>query len=57
LIRFDAVYSWPFNAISGEINRFTRICIGNLRDLYQIDASPITVVNFDHIKRHYYFNS
>jgi glutathionyl-hydroquinone reductase len=53
LIRFDAVYHGHFKCNIRRIADYP--CLyGYLRDLYQLDGIAGTV-NFDHIKRHYYF--
>jgi glutathionyl-hydroquinone reductase len=53
LIRFDAVYHGHFKCNVRQIVDYPNLH-GYLRDLYQIDGISDTV-NFDHIKRHYYF--
>jgi putative glutathione S-transferase len=53
LIRFDAVYHGHFKCNIRRIIDYPNLS-GYLRDLYQIDGIADTV-NFDHIKRHYYF--
>ncbi len=53
LIRFDAVYHGHFKCNIRRIADYPNL-YGYLRDLYQIDGISDTV-NFDHIKRHYYF--
>src|ERR1700740_394225 len=53
LIRFDAVYHGHFKCNVRRIVDYPNL-YGYLRDLYQIDGISDTV-NFDHIKRHYYF--
>jgi glutathionyl-hydroquinone reductase len=53
LIRFDAVYHGHFKCNIRRIVDYPNL-YGYLRDLYQIDGIANTV-NFDHIKRHYYF--
>jgi putative glutathione S-transferase len=53
LIRFDAVYHGHFKCNIRRIVDYPNLS-GYLRDLYQIDGIADTV-NFDHIKRHYYF--
>ena len=53
LIRFDAVYHGHFKCNLRRIVDYPNL-YGYLRDLYQIDGLADTV-NFDHIKRHYYF--
>jgi len=53
LIRFDAVYHGHFKCNVRRIVDYPNLW-GYLRDLYQIDGVADTV-NFDHIKRHYYF--
>jgi putative glutathione S-transferase len=53
LIRFDAVYHGHFKCNLRRIVDYPNLS-GYLRDLYQIEGISQTV-NFDHIKRHYYF--
>jgi len=53
LIRFDAVYHGHFKCNIRRIIDYRNL-FGFLRDLYQTDGIAETV-NFDHIKRHYYF--
>jgi putative glutathione S-transferase len=53
LIRFDAVYYGHFKCNIRRIIDYPALS-GYLRDLYQIDGIAQTV-NFDHIKRHYYY--
>ena len=53
LIRFDAVYVGHFKCNLRRIADYPNLS-GYLRDLYQIDGVAGTV-NFDHIKRHYYY--
>jgi glutathionyl-hydroquinone reductase len=53
LVRFDAVYHGHFKCNLRRIVDYPQLS-GYLRDLYQIDGIAETV-NFDHIKRHYYF--
>ncbi len=53
LIRFDPVYYGHFKCNLRRIVDYPNL-YGYLRDLYQIDGIAETV-NFDHIKRHYYF--
>jgi putative glutathione S-transferase len=53
LIRFDAVYHGHFKCNIRRISDYPNL-YGYLRDLYQMDGISDTV-NFDHIKRHYYF--
>jgi len=53
LIRFDAVYHGHFKCNIRRIADYPNL-FGYLRDLYQTDGIAETV-NFDHIKRHYYF--
>ncbi|HVF69991.1 MAG TPA: glutathione S-transferase family protein [Chthoniobacterales bacterium] len=53
LIRFDAVYHGHFKCNLRRIVDYPNLW-PYLRDLYQHDAVAETV-NFDHIKRHYYF--
>ena len=53
LIRFDAVYHGHFKCNIRRIVDYPNL-YPYLRDLYQIDGIADTV-NFDHIKRHYYF--
>lgn len=53
LVRFDAVYYGHFNCNLRRIADYPNL-YGYLRDLYQIRGVGDTV-NFDHIKRHYYY--
>lgn len=53
LIRFDAVYYGHFKCNLRRIADYPNL-YGYLRDLYQYDGIRDTV-NFDHIKRHYYY--
>lgn len=53
LVRFDAVYHGHFKCNLRRIADYPNL-FGYLRDLYQFDAVAETV-NFDHIKRHYYY--
>jgi putative glutathione S-transferase len=53
LIRFDAVYYGHFKCNLRRIVDYPNLW-GYVRDLYQTDGVAQTV-NFDHIKRHYYF--
>ena len=53
LIRFDAVYHGHFKCNLRRIVDYPNLW-PYLRDLYQHDDVASTV-NFDHIKRHYYF--
>lgn len=53
LVRFDAVYHGHFKCNLRRIADYRNL-FGYLRDLYQVDDVASTV-NFDHIKRHYYF--
>jgi glutathionyl-hydroquinone reductase len=53
LVRFDAVYFGHFKCNLRRIVDYPNLS-GYLRDLYQIDGIAETV-NFDHIKRHYYY--
>lgn len=53
LVRFDAVYYGHFKCNLRRIADYPNL-FGYLRDLYQIDGIAATV-NFDHIKRHYYY--
>ena len=53
LIRFDAVYHGHFKCNLRRIVDYPNL-YGYLRDLYQIDGVS-TTVDFDHIKRHYYY--
>lgn len=53
LIRFDAVYHGHFKCNVRRIIDYPNL-FGFLRDLYQQPGIAETV-NFDHIKRHYYF--
>jgi len=52
LIRFDAVYHGHFKCNIRRIVDYPNL-FGYLRDLYQTDGIA-EMVNFDHIKRHYY---
>ncbi len=52
LIRFDAVYFGHFKCNVRRIVDYPNLW-GYVRDLYQIDGIA-EMVNFDHIKRHYY---
>lgn len=54
LIRFDAVYVGHFKCNIKRIADFTHLS-GYLRELYQIEGIAETV-NFEHIKRHYYYS-
>ena len=53
LVRFDAVYFGHFKCNLHRIVDYPNL-FGYLRDLYQIPGVADTV-NFDHIKRHYYY--
>lgn len=53
LVRFDAVYYGHFKCNLRRIVDYPNL-YGYLRDLYQIPGVAETV-NFDHIKRHYYY--
>jgi putative glutathione S-transferase len=53
LVRFDPVYFGHFKCNIREIMQYHNL-YGYLRDLYQIPRVAETV-NFDHIKRHYYY--
>lgn len=53
LVRFDPVYYGHFKCNLKRIVDYPNL-FGYLRDLYQIPGVAETV-NFDHIKRHYYF--
>ncbi len=53
LVRFDAVYYSHFKCNLRRITDYANLS-GYLRDLYQIPGIAATV-NFDHIKRHYYY--
>ncbi len=53
LVRFDAVYYGHFKCNLRRIVDYPNL-YGYLRDLYQIGGVAETV-NFDHIKRHYYY--
>jgi glutathionyl-hydroquinone reductase len=53
LVRFDAVYHGHFKCNLRRILDYKNL-YGYLRDLYQYDRVAPTV-NFDHIKRHYYY--
>ena len=53
LIRFDAVYVGHFKCNLRRIADYPNLS-GYLRDLYQVPGVAPTV-NFDHIKRHYYY--
>lgn len=54
LIRFDAVYHGHFKCNRQRLEDFTHLS-GYLRELYQWPGVAATV-NFEHIKRHYYFS-
>lgn len=54
LIRFDAVYHGHFKCNIKQIADFPNI-FGYMRELYQLPGIAETV-NFDHIKRHYYYS-
>ena len=53
LVRFDAVYHGHFKCNLRRIVDYPNL-YGYLRDLYQMPGIADTV-NFDHIKRHYYY--
>ena len=53
LVRFDPVYVGHFKCNLRRIADYPNL-FGYLRDLYQYDGVAQTV-NFDHIKRHYYY--
>ena len=53
LVRFDAVYFGHFKCNLRRIVDYPNLS-GYLRDLYQVPGVAGTV-NFDHIKRHYYY--
>jgi putative glutathione S-transferase len=53
LIRFDPVYHGHFKCNLRRIVDYPNLS-GYVRDLFQLDGIADTV-NFDHIKRHYYF--
>ena len=53
LVRFDAVYFGHFKCNLRRIVDYPNLS-GYLRDLYQVPGVAETV-NFDHIKRHYYY--
>jgi putative glutathione S-transferase len=53
LVRFDAVYHGHFKCNLRRIKDYTNL-FGYLCDLYQLPGIAETV-NFDHIKRHYYY--
>ncbi|HXW76963.1 MAG TPA: glutathione S-transferase family protein [Candidatus Eremiobacteraceae bacterium] len=53
LVRFDPVYVGHFKCNLRRIADYKNL-YGYLRDLYQLDGVAETV-NFDHIKRHYYY--
>ncbi|MEM0911113.1 MAG: glutathione S-transferase family protein [Pseudomonadota bacterium] len=54
LVRFDPVYVGHFKCNLKRIEDYPALR-GYLRDLYQVDGVADTV-NFDHIKRHYYYS-
>lgn len=54
LIRFDAVYHGHFKCNKKQIANYPNI-YGYMKELYQVPGVAETV-NFDHIKRHYYFS-
>ncbi|MFT7215259.1 MAG: putative glutathione S-transferase [Paraglaciecola sp.] len=54
LVRFDAVYVGHFKCNLKRIADYTNLC-GYLRELYQVPGVADTV-NFEHIKRHYYYS-
>jgi putative glutathione S-transferase len=53
LVRFDAVYHGHFKCNLRRIIDYNNL-FRYLRDLYQLPGIADTV-NFDHIKRHYYY--
>ena len=53
LIRFDAVYHGHFKCNKKQIADYPNI-YGYMKELYQVPGVAETV-NFDHIKRHYYY--
>jgi putative glutathione S-transferase len=53
LVRFDAVYHGHFKCNLRRIADYPNL-FGYLKDLYQTNGIADTI-NFDHIKRHYYF--
>lgn len=53
LVRFDAVYHGHFKCNFRKISEYPNL-FGYLCDLYQVPGVAATV-DFDHIKRHYYF--
>ncbi len=53
LVRFDVVYNGHFKCNLRRIADYENV-FGYLRDLYQVRGVAATV-NFDHIKRHYYY--
>lgn len=54
LIRFDAVYHGHFKCNVKQIADYPNI-FGYMKELYQVPGIAETV-NFDHIKRHYYYS-
>lgn len=54
LIRFDAVYHGHFKCNIKQIADYPNL-YGYMKELYQMNGIADTV-NFDHIKRHYYFS-
>ena len=54
LIRFDAVYHGHFKCNKKQIADYPNI-YGYMKELYQVPGIAETV-NFDHIKRHYYYS-
>jgi putative glutathione S-transferase len=54
LVRFDAVYYGHFKCNLRRLSDYANLW-GYTRELYQIDGVAETV-NFDHIKRHYYYS-
>lgn len=54
LIRFDAVYHGHFKCDKKQIADYPNI-YGYMKELYQVPGVAETV-NFDHIKRHYYYS-
>ena len=54
LIRFDAVYHGHFKCNKKQIADYPNI-YGYMKELYQVPGIAETV-NFEHIKRHYYYS-
>jgi putative glutathione S-transferase len=54
LIRFDPVYHGHFKCNLKQIADYPNI-FGYMKELYQVEGIAETV-NFDHIKRHYYYS-